>query len=152
MTKNWFNLSAAVILLITGSAKIISAFGHATILQRMDPIFPIQFNHLMFAAGTLELLVAAICFFDKLRVPGHFFTAWLATSFLIYRIGLWWIGWRRPCHCLGDFGDAIGISSETADAIMKGVLAYLLMGSYASLFWLWRQRNRMHGVAATQSA
>jgi len=148
MSKNWFNLSAGVILLITGAAKVISAFGHAEILQRTDPILPLRFNHLMLAAGALELLVAAVCFFDKWRVPANFLTAWLATSFLIYRIGLWWIGWHRPCHCLGDFADAIGISSQTADAIMKGVLAYLLIGSYASLFRLSRRRIGMPGAAA----
>ena len=26
---------------------------------------------------------------------------------------------------------------------MKIILAYLLLGSYASLFWLWRQRKKV---------
>src|ERR1035437_4210520 len=68
MVKNWFNLSAGVILLITGTGKILSTLGHAAILQRVDPIFPIQFNHLMLTVGILELLVACICFFNKLRI------------------------------------------------------------------------------------
>jgi hypothetical protein len=143
MGKNWFNLSAGVILLITGTGKILSALGHAAILQRVDPIIPMQFKHLMLTAGILELLVACICFFNKPRVLGHFVTAWLATSFLIYRVGLWWIGWQRPCHCLGDFADALRISSQTADLIMKIVLAYLLVGSYAALFHAWWQRRQL---------
>jgi len=111
--------------------------GHSAILRRVDPIFAIQFSHLMFIAGVLELVVASICFFNNLRILGQCATAWLATSLLIYRIGLWWIGWHRPCHCLGDFADALRISSQTADMIIKIILAYLLVGSYAALFHAW---------------
>ena len=139
--KKWFNFSAGVILLITGTAKILNALGHAPILQRVDPIFPIQFNHLMLLAGFLELLVACICFINKFRILGHIVTAWLATSFLIYRVGLWAVGWHKPCSCLGNLTDALHISPHTADTVMKIILAYLLIGSYASLFWLWRQRK-----------
>jgi len=28
---------------------------------------------------------------------------------------------------------------------MKIILAYLLLGSYATLFWLWRQRGNVEG-------
>jgi cbb3-type cytochrome oxidase subunit 3 len=36
------------------------------------------------------------------------------------------------------------ISSAFADTIMKIILAYLLIGSYAALFWLfWRQRRKV---------
>lgn len=132
--KNGFNLSAGAMLLATGGGKILSALGQAAILQRIDPIFPVQFGHLMLTAGIAELLVACICFSGKLKVVGHFAVAWLATIILIYRVGLWWIGWHRPCHCLGDFTDALHISSQTADMVMKIVLAYLLVGSYAALF------------------
>jgi hypothetical protein len=38
--------------------------------------------------------------------------------------------------------DALHIKPETADTAMKIILAYLLIGSYGSLFWLWRQRRR----------
>jgi len=53
----------------------------------------------------------------------------LATNFVVYRVGLWWIGWHRPCGCLGNLTDLLGISPHTADTIMKLVLAYLLAGT-----------------------
>jgi cbb3-type cytochrome oxidase subunit 3 len=34
------------------------------------------------------------------------------------------------------------IPPQTADTAMKIILAYLLIGSYATLFWLWRQQKR----------
>jgi hypothetical protein len=56
--------------------------------------------------------------------------AWISTGFLIYRLGLWWIGHQGSCDCSGVLRHAAGISPETANAIMKGVLFYLLAGSY----------------------
>jgi hypothetical protein len=66
--------------------------------------------------------------------------AWLSTSFLIYRFGLVWAGYHKPCPCLGNLTDALHIPPQTADTAMKIILAYLLIGSYATLFWLWRQK------------
>jgi len=38
--------------------------------------------------------------------------------------------------------DALHIPPQTAEMAMKIILAYLLIGSYATLFWLWRQRKK----------
>jgi hypothetical protein len=149
MTKI-FSFSAGLILIIAGSGKIISAMGHVAILNRDDPVFSIQFGHLMVVVGLLELLIGSICFFCKWQVVGYVATAWLVTCILVYRIGLMWIGWHQPCQCLGNFADALHISSQTADTIMKIILAYLLIGSYGSLFWLWQQRNKAESAAAVQ--
>jgi hypothetical protein len=82
-----------------------------------------------------------VCIFSKRTWLPAGLLAWLATSFLIYRIGLVAIGYHRPCHCLGNLTDALHIPPQTADTAMKIILAYLLLGSYATLFWLWTQRK-----------
>jgi hypothetical protein len=46
---------------------------------------------------------------------------------------------------LGNLTDALHISPQTGDIAMKIILAYLLIGSYATLFWLWRQRGKAEG-------
>ncbi|MGH7977270.1 MAG: hypothetical protein ACREC8_11490, partial [Limisphaerales bacterium] len=69
------------------------------------------------------------------------FIAWLATNFFIYRLGLIHIGYHKPCSCLGTLTDALHIPAQTADTAMKIILAYLLIGSYTALLWLWRQRR-----------
>jgi hypothetical protein len=51
------------------------------------------------------------------------------------------MGYHKPCNCLGNLTDALHIPLQTADTAMKIVLGYLLIGSYAILFWLWRQRR-----------
>jgi hypothetical protein len=140
--QRWFIFSAGGILLITGLAKIFSAHGNAKILDLSDPIFKISFRRLMFLVGNLELIISAFCFFGKkigLQISA---IAWLAGVFILYRIGLMAVGYRRPCPCLGSLTDALHISPETTNLTGKIFLAYLSIGSCCSLFYLLR-RNKL---------
>lgn len=139
----YFIVSASVILLATGLAKIWSSLGTARVLAQGDPLIRIQFGHLMLVVGIVEIVVALLCFFGKSYTLTFGLVAWLATIFFVYRIGLWWIGYHKPCSCLGNLTDALHISPQTADTAMRIILAYLLIGSYASLFWLRRQKRRV---------
>ena len=141
----FFRISIVLILAVAGGAKVWSAFGSAKLLVIQDPLLDLKFGHLMFIIGALELSVASILLLSKLRAMPTVLVAWLASSVLAYRLGLWLIGWRRPCSCLGNLTDAIHISPQLADNVMKGLLAYLLIVSYATLFWLWLQRRKAEG-------
>ena len=140
--------STALIMFITAAAKMWSAFGGMKVLSAQDPLTGLSFGYLMLAAGIVELAVTVFCVFSKSIKLRLLAIAWLATNFVVYRIGLWALGWRKPCNCLGNFTDALHISPQTADMAMKIVLAYLLIGSYASLFWLWRQRRKQQAVGS----
>jgi hypothetical protein len=137
----WFCASGAIILCITGAAKIWSSFGHATFLTVADPIIGIKFGHLLLLIGVVEATIAMIFFIGGRQELFLKFVAWLSTNFVLYRMGLVLLKWHRPCQCMGNLTDALHISPITADEIMKWVLAYLLLGSYGTLFWL-RQSNR----------
>jgi hypothetical protein len=137
-----FIISAGVVLSITGIAKIWSGFGQTRILVVPDPLLGIEMGHLLSLAGAMEIVIALICFSSKRQLFPIILVAWLATAFLLYRLGLAWIGWQRPCSCLGNLTDAIGVSPNAANNFMKGVLAYLLIGSYATLYWLWEQHKK----------
>lgn len=117
-----------------------------------DPILGVQFEHLVLSLGVAEIAVALICFFGKRQMLATMLVAWLATSFVVYRLGLWWINWHLPCHCLGNLTDALHISPQLADSIMKGVLAYLLIGSYGILIWQWRQERAQKAEIGNQKA
>jgi hypothetical protein len=131
------------LLLLTSVAKIISATGGQKILQALDPVTHLYFRHEFIAVGFVEMAIALICFFSNKIVSSTLLMAWLATNFMVYRVGLVILGYHKPCTCLGNFTDRVHIPPETADTLMKIILAYLLLGSYASLFWLWRQRKTM---------
>ena len=135
----WFINSTGVLLTITSVAKYVSSLGDVAILQTHDPLTGLQFRYLFWIAATVELVIALFCFFCKRIFLTTGLIAWLSSCFLLYRICLILVGYVRPCSCLGNFSDALHISPQTANTVMKTVLAYLLIGSYVSLFWLWRQ-------------
>jgi Methylamine utilisation protein MauE len=135
----WFVQSAGAVLAVTGVGKVWSGLGDSKFLAVVDPIIGIRFGHLMLAVGVAEIVFALVCFFNKRQTLALGLVAWLSTNFVIYRLGLWWMDWHRPCSCLGNLTDALHISPQTADNIMKVVLAYLLIGSYGLIFWQWRQ-------------
>ncbi len=151
----WLVFSFGVILFITGVAKIWSSFGNSKFLATPDPIIGIAFSHLMLAVGLLELGIAFICWRCCCRTKNirlaAFLVAWLSTTFLGYRLGMWWMHWKRPCGCLGNLTDALHISPVLADNIMKVVLAYLLISSYGLLIMQWR-RGRSAGMVAPETA
>jgi len=135
----WFLLSSGVILAITGVAKVWSGLGNSKFLAVVDPIVGLKFGQLMLAVGVVEIVIALVCFFSKRQTLALGLVAWMSTNFLVYRLGLWWMDWHRPCSCLGNLTDALHIRPETADNIMKLLLAYMLIGSYGLLIW---QRSR----------
>jgi hypothetical protein len=138
-----FMYSYGAILAITGVAKLISALGDAPLLMRSDPIFNLQFRHVLLAAGILEIFLAIICFLPSKIQVSSCLVAWFSTSLLGYRVGMWYVGWVHPCPCLGGLTDAIHISPQTADTAMKIVLVYLLMGSYGILFHKWWKNRKL---------
>jgi hypothetical protein len=141
---DWFGWSVGAILLLTGLAKISSSFGHPKILALADPILGIRFGTLLPLVGTVELVIASCCI--STRVSSRLkagLVAWLATTFLIYRVGLLCMDWHHPCPCLGNLTDAIHVSPQVAEYVMKSVLAYLFIGSYATLFRLWWQKRKV---------
>ncbi len=140
-----FVLISGVILAITGVAKVWSGLGNSKFLTVVDPIIGIKFGQLMLAVGAAEIVIALVCFFSKRQTLALGLVAWMSTNFVVYRLGLWWMDWKKPCSCLGNLTDALHISPQTADNIMKLLLACLLIGSYSHLLssYLFNRRLEM---------
>jgi hypothetical protein len=132
----------------TGTTKLISASGNTQFVQNPDPLLSILFRHAFWVVGVLELILAAVGFFSRRVGLQACLVAWLATSFVIYRPGLIWVGHHQPCSGLGHLTDALHIPPRTADTAMKIILAYLLIGWYATLFWLWTQHKKATPASA----
>jgi len=133
-------------LILTASAKVFSVIaGFSGLLQIDDPLFALKFDYLLLAAAALEVGVAAICILRPV-VEGLVALAWLSVVFLAYRIGLWSIGWQKPCSCLGNLTDALHISPQLADNLMKSLLIFMLVGSVSLL--LLNGRERVAGATA----
>jgi hypothetical protein len=146
-----FLVSSGLLLTVTAIAKLVSASGSARILQYPDPVLSIPYRDVFWIVGVVELGIALVCFMDKRVRLQAGLVAWLATNFVVYRLGLLWVGYHGWCHCLGNLTDALKISPQTADTAMKIILGYLLVGSYATLLWLW-SKNQQSPLANTPPA
>ncbi len=60
-----FLFVAGVLLLATASAKLISSFGSAGILQNSDPIIGLTFRNEFRLVRAVELVIALLCLFGK---------------------------------------------------------------------------------------
>jgi hypothetical protein len=149
-TVRLFLYSVVVVLLLTAAAKFLSSFGSGTILLTRDPVTGFRFKDIFRMVGGIEVVVALVCGFGKRIWLSAGLVAWLATSFLFYRLGLSLVGYHRPCSCMGNLTDVLRIPPESADTTMKIILAYLLIGSYAVLFWLWREKRKARSVGLSE--
>jgi hypothetical protein len=66
----WFCLSAGLILLLTGLAKVLSTLGISRMLDVVDPVFGLKFRHLFMGVGLLELRAAFLILLTDSR-PLH---------------------------------------------------------------------------------
>ena len=150
--RRLFVSTAGVLLGMTALGKSFSALGPVRALDTADPLIGIPFRQLLLLVGLAELLIAFFCLFTDRRRLSLLAVAWLSTNFLVYRLGLWLIGWHRPCGCMGSLTDMLHLSDRAADNIMKGVLAYLLVGSYGILLWEWKRGRGTMAAPAPPAA
>jgi DNA-directed RNA polymerase subunit RPC12/RpoP len=131
--------TAGTLLALLGMLKVWGWLSSANLSGVLDPVVGISSNLLMLGVGLVEIAVASVCLFTGKERLAVTLVAWLATNLVVYRSGLWWMGWRRPCGCLGYISDALRISPQAADFLSLIILAFLLVGSYGWLFWQWRK-------------
>jgi hypothetical protein len=137
----YFVLSAGYILLFSGLAKVISAFGKAEILSVANPIFGISFRSLMELVGLLELAISCVCLFTVRRNLALKLVAWIAINFAGYHFALWLSDSPQPCPCLGNLTEMLHISRLFADRLTQFILGYLLAGS-CLIFFLKRKSSK----------
>lgn len=138
----FFISSASVILLVTGTAKILSAITGGQVLQTYDSVFGTPLRDLFWFVGAVEVCIAMICLFGERIDLQAGLVFWIGANFAIYRIGLLWVGGPQFCSCLGTLTGALRLSPAAADSAMKFALAYLLAGSATTLLWLWKRNRR----------
>lgn len=137
-----FISSVSVVLLVTGAAKIVSAITGGQILEIVDPVVGIEMRQLFWFAGTIEVLVSVVCLFGQCLGLKAALVLWLGANLAVYRIALAWIGGPKSCNCLGSGIGFLNLSASGVDFAMKILLAYMLLGSSATLLWIRKSRIR----------
>jgi len=63
-----------------------------------------------------------------------------ANTFAVFRLGLWSVGWCKPCSYPGNLTGPLYLGAQEAgDSIKKVIPAYLLIASSRMLLWQWRE-------------
>jgi hypothetical protein len=140
---------AFFLLCVTGSAKVISAFGVEPVLNTADPLLRVPLKYTYLASGLLELSVATIVLLCGPVLPRLCVVAWLSSNFAIYHL-LWWrLNIREPCPCLGQVAKWLSVSNEQLQMVAKGITAYLLIGAVSLIVLSLTKRRRELATAGT---
>ena len=124
--------STALLLVFTAVSKLMASLGGAEVLNQPSPVFgAISNRQILVGAASLEVFVSIVVWvrLDRgLWAPALVLA--LGTLFLAYRLALWALDFRGYCGCLGTLGDALHLNEGQANFITRGILLYLLVGSY----------------------
>jgi hypothetical protein len=132
-----FVYSAGAILLVAAFGRFLIATGNERGLSRPDPVLGIPLRDAVIIVGGLELVTALICLFGKNIRLQIAWLAWLATNFIVFQIGLFWMHCRLQAACIGSLTDPLNLSSGTTGLVMEFMPIYLVFGSFAALIWGW---------------
>ena len=132
-----FIYSAGAILLAAALDRFFIAMGDTQFLALPEPILGIPLRFALLVVGGLELLVALICLFGRQTSLQLGWLAWLATNYLIYRIGLVAMHCQSQASCISGLGNPLQLTRGTMGGMTAAVPLYLLLGSFTALVWLW---------------
>jgi len=143
MAKYFIN-SSLLLLGVAGFAKIIASMGETPALRDVDPLFEFLTNRqVAFIVGLIEVATAVSLFLRTSPVIKLLMICSLGLMFSSYRLGLWIVGAKKPCGCLGDLGNWVGLSPSATEVVTRCLLGAMLAGSIA---YLWRCYMRPEGT------
>ena len=119
----------ASLLLFSALGKMIGLFGTAGILLQYDPILHIQNRYVMQSLASLEAALALYLITGATTPIKLVLVFSLGFNFLLYHLGLWWLGVGAPCTCLGNVWAWFKPLEQAEPIIVKTIIAFLLAGS-----------------------
>lgn len=127
-SERLFKTSVVALLVLTATAKLLSASGTAHVLGYPDPIFGLSNRYLLLWVAAAESAVIAMLL-SKAPNPFKFLgTAWLGGNFLLYRLALAVLKPGAPCKCLGTVTERLHVNERLASTCLTVISAYLLVG------------------------
>ncbi len=128
--QRYLLVTAAVILLTTALLKLIGlaifegSIGH-------DPLCSfLTIRQTLSISVCLELSVALSILTVGPTWVRAGLLAWLATLFVTYRLGLWWVHYNGPCRCAGPLSDWMPGRTGAVRLLTKAAVGYLLAAGY----------------------
>jgi hypothetical protein len=126
----WFAVLAGMILFLVGLVDFLGALSQTQSLNLVDPFFGESFRTIMLVLGFLQCAIAFIVLFTRWQNLKLGLIVWIAINFLIYRAGLWKIGWH---HSSGFMFQSFGLSPRNMDILLSCSSVFLFFGGFATL-------------------
>lgn len=127
--REWFFLSSAYLLLITGVAKVVSAFGKVAILSFRNPILLLTHREVFLIVGSLEILIAGYLLFGSNSLLKTLTISTAGWSFLLYRFALLHPDTGSPCPCLGTLHEILPVSQDVINTLLFLIAIYMFAGA-----------------------
>ncbi len=136
--------SAALILILTGIAKLVITANAVPALDQPDPVVWFMTRRgIAGASGLLEILVGFAIIVSRTPANPTLALGFLCSLFLLYRTALMVVAEPVPCGCLGDVANLLKLTDSQASAFATLLLAYLCLGTAAC-----KVLSRVHRVTA----
>ena len=131
--------------LLFGLALIIfiSKMANPALVPPTDSLLQTSRDNVLLLLGTAALVASITCLFAQNLMPKLLLTAWLATIFAAYRIGLFLMGFKSLNPYWGSMADAFGVPPSTFDWLIEGMFALLSLGGGALLAKAWLTKGRI---------
>lgn len=133
--RQYFHVSAAALLLVVGSSKVLEALKEIPLLQLKDPVFDfVTRRQLLCLTGLVEIVAALIVVLNASSTVKSVLLVYLSSNFMLYRLFALLVGSGEPCHCLGVLTSIFFLRPKTSEKIAASIAIYLLVGSCT--FWI----------------
>jgi hypothetical protein len=133
-----FLASAAAILAVTGTLKLVAALGGTAILGVNDPILHIPNRLLLACAGGVEVAAVVSIWLASTPIFPCAAISALGAEFLLYRATFVLGRFSRGCPCLGALTDSVHLRGWPVNEILWGCATWLFLGGAVGAFRLWR--------------
>ncbi len=124
---------------LTGLLKLISAFGHAGILEVADPLFGIQTRSVLSTIGIIEIFIAITLRRLQNKRSALCLASWTWINFLLYRSFLIFTGTGATCPCLGTWVDWLGVRASVVNDTLMVISISMSLGGILLLFGIWKR-------------
>ncbi len=129
-----FEYGFAVLLLVTGVAKLVSSTGHDRVLLQPDPVFQISNKTLFLTVGAAEVILASAMLRSLRRnKPIIYLLAAISTGILGYRLCAYEMGFPGYCKCLGTLTHQIGLDEAAASTGLLVVAALMFVYAHTRI-------------------
>jgi predicted RNA-binding Zn-ribbon protein involved in translation (DUF1610 family) len=140
-----FTVSAGALLLGAALVRFLILIGNVPQLHRAEPLLGLPLPLGILLVGCFELVVALVCLFGSRPGLQAGLLAWASLNYLVFRIGLVWMGIHPEWTCLGSLTDPLHLARGTTGFALGYIIpGALLVGSLAALLWQWRHPSDHH--------